>query len=82
MNFCELDNTTFHFLSNALKHNTQLEELMLLGNGLNDVSVCTLADDLKHNKTLRELNLGYNSYGEESLARLRQELKHINQLYL
>ena len=82
VNYCELDNTTFHFLSNALKHNTQLEVLWLLGNGLNDVSVCTLADDLKHNKTLRHLNLRHNSYGEESRARLRQELKHINQLDL
>ena len=76
VNNCELDNTTFHFLSNALKHNTQLEELWLEGNGLNDGSVCTLADDLKHNTTLRHLDLRHNSYGEESRARLRQLLKH------
>ena len=77
---CELDNKSFHLLSNALKHNTKLTSLELSSNSLNDDSVCTLADDLKHNTTLQHLDLIPNSYREESRARLRHQLKHIETL--
>ena len=77
---CELDNKSFHLLSNALKHNTKLTRLYLKRNSLNDDSVCTLADDLKHNHTLRWLDLRGNRYGEETRDLLRHKLNHIKDL--
>ena len=79
---CELDNKSFHLLSNALKQNTKLTDLGLWVNGLNDDSVRTLADDLKDNNTLERLNLTRNSYGEETRDFLRHQLKHIKDLFV
>ena len=79
---CELDNKSFHLLSNALKHNTKLTDLNLSWNSLNDDSVCTLADDLKHNHTLQYLNLHGNRYGEETRDLLLHKLNHIKPYYL
>ena len=77
---CELDNKSFHLLSNALKHNTKLTSLELKRNSLNDDSVCTLADDLKHNHTLQWLYLLGNRYGKETRDLLRHKLNHIKYL--
>ena len=78
--YCELDNKSFHLLSNALKHNTKLSNLDL--HSLNDDSLCTLADDLKHNHTLRYLNLKGNRYGKETRIRLLHKLNHIKELHV
>lgn len=54
---CALDNTSFHVVLSALKHNTHLSNLVLWDNSLNEVSVRKLADDLEHNNKLRRLDV-------------------------
>ena len=60
--------------AHALKHNTTLSKLRLIGCGLRDEAICELCGGLKWCK-LKKLDLGANPFGDQGAKGLADVLK-------